>query len=186
MTAASPPLVNFGWRAPDFRLADTEGKIGTLARCAAPRALLVMFICNHCPYVQAVDRPLVARRPGAARRSASASPRSARTTPPPIPEDCFEKHAARSRASTASRSPTCTTRRRRSRAPTAPSARRTSSASTPSCELQYRGRLDDAGASPRPGRAARALRGDAADRRAPGRARGADAGIGCSIKWKAA
>ena len=39
MTAASPPLVNFGWRAPDFHLADTKGKVWTLDSAArAPRA----------------------------------------------------------------------------------------------------------------------------------------------------
>ena len=38
MTAASPPFVDFGWRAPDFRLADTRGRIWTLTRCADRRA----------------------------------------------------------------------------------------------------------------------------------------------------
>ena len=38
MTAASPPLVNFGWRAADFHLADTKGRSWSLDRCAGRRA----------------------------------------------------------------------------------------------------------------------------------------------------
>ena len=54
MTAASPPLVNFGWRAVDFHLADTRGKVWSLDTLRGPKGLLLMFICNHCEYVLAV------------------------------------------------------------------------------------------------------------------------------------
>ena len=59
MTAASPPLVDFGWRAPDFRLADTRGRVWSLDSLRGSRGLLVMFICNHCPYVRAVIDKIV-------------------------------------------------------------------------------------------------------------------------------
>ncbi|HQR03093.1 MAG: thioredoxin family protein [Proteobacteria bacterium] len=52
--AASPPVCNFGWPAADFDLPGTDGQRHTRASCAGPRGLLVMFICNHCPYVKAV------------------------------------------------------------------------------------------------------------------------------------
>jgi peroxiredoxin len=38
--------------APEFRLPDTRGKIVTLADFQSATALVVMFICNHCPYVK--------------------------------------------------------------------------------------------------------------------------------------
>ena len=57
--AVSTPVCDFGWRAPDFSLPGTDGKIRTLADVAGPRGTLVMFLCNHCPYVQAVIAPLV-------------------------------------------------------------------------------------------------------------------------------
>ncbi len=57
--AVSPPVCNFGWKAPDFTLPGTDGRDWSLAQIAGPRGTLVMFLCNHCPYVQAVlDRIL--------------------------------------------------------------------------------------------------------------------------------
>ena len=58
--AATTPVCNFGWRAPDFSLPGTDGKTWTLADVAGARGTLVMFLCNHCPYVQAIIRPLAA------------------------------------------------------------------------------------------------------------------------------
>jgi len=52
--AVTAPVCDFGQIAPDFALPDTEGRIWTRADVAGPRGLLVMFICNHCPYVMAV------------------------------------------------------------------------------------------------------------------------------------
>jgi peroxiredoxin len=43
-----------GWKAADFDLQGTDGRRYRLADIAGPRGTLVMFICNHCPYVQAV------------------------------------------------------------------------------------------------------------------------------------
>ena len=52
--AVRPPVCEFGTPAPDFRLPDPDGRMFSLADIAGTRGTLVMFICNHCPYVQAV------------------------------------------------------------------------------------------------------------------------------------
>lgn len=72
--AATAPVCDFGRKAPAFALPGTDGRIWSFAgiagpkiegpvtagpAIAGPRATLIMFICNHCPYVQAVlDRIL--------------------------------------------------------------------------------------------------------------------------------
>ena len=52
--AATPPVCNFGWKAPDFTLKSTQGSNLSLADIAGPKGTVVAFICNHCPYVLAV------------------------------------------------------------------------------------------------------------------------------------
>ena len=52
--AVETPLCDFGWPAPDFRLPGTDGKTYSLADIKGENGTLVMFICNHCPYVRAV------------------------------------------------------------------------------------------------------------------------------------
>jgi len=52
--AAETPICNFGWKAADFRLPGVDGRTYALTDVRGPRGTLVMFICNHCPYVQAV------------------------------------------------------------------------------------------------------------------------------------
>jgi peroxiredoxin len=54
MSLMHTPACDFGWIAPDFRLPDPAGRLWTLAECAGPRGVLVMFLSNHCPYVQAL------------------------------------------------------------------------------------------------------------------------------------
>ncbi len=59
MVALNPPLCNVDWPAPDFSLVATDGRRYSLADLRGPKGLLVMFLCNHCPYVKAViDRLL--------------------------------------------------------------------------------------------------------------------------------
>jgi len=59
MAATETPVCDFGVAAPDFSLPDTAGRIRTLQDCRGERGTLIMFICNHCPYVKAVlDRLL--------------------------------------------------------------------------------------------------------------------------------
>ena len=57
--AVQPPICDFGWKAPDFSLVGTDGKTYALADVAGPKGTLVMFICNHCPYVKAVLERIV-------------------------------------------------------------------------------------------------------------------------------
>ena len=52
--AVSPPVCDFGWQAPGFRLPGTDGKTYTFQDIAGPKGTLVIFMCNHCPYVKAV------------------------------------------------------------------------------------------------------------------------------------
>jgi len=47
-------MLPLGTTAPDFKLPDTNGKTVALADCKGKPAWLVMFICNHCPYVKHV------------------------------------------------------------------------------------------------------------------------------------
>lgn len=48
------PLCNFGWKAPDFTLEDTEGQTYRMSDRLGDKGLLIAFICNHCPYVIAI------------------------------------------------------------------------------------------------------------------------------------
>ncbi len=54
MALVHTPICEFGWKAPDFDLPGVDGKRYTYADVEGPRGTLVMFICNHCPYVKAV------------------------------------------------------------------------------------------------------------------------------------
>ena len=52
--AATPPVCDFGWKAPDFTLPATDGKTYSFRDIAGENGALIMFICNHCPYVLSV------------------------------------------------------------------------------------------------------------------------------------
>ena len=52
--ALNTPVCDFGWPAVEFELADSSGSRHTLASLRGTNGLLLMFICNHCPYVKAV------------------------------------------------------------------------------------------------------------------------------------
>lgn len=60
MASISPPVCDFGWKAPDFKLPDVDGRLVSLRDSMGPNGLLVMFICNHCPYVKAILPRLIA------------------------------------------------------------------------------------------------------------------------------
>jgi peroxiredoxin len=59
MARTETPVCDFGQPAIDFDLPGTDGRNWTLADCRGPNGLLVMFICNHCPYVQAIRDRLI-------------------------------------------------------------------------------------------------------------------------------
>jgi peroxiredoxin len=52
--AEATPICNFGWKAPDFTLPAVDGNTYSLDAIKGKNGTLVMFICNHCPYVKAV------------------------------------------------------------------------------------------------------------------------------------
>ena len=52
--AEHTPICNFGWKAPVFSLPGVDGKTYSLEELKGENGTLVMFICNHCPYVKAV------------------------------------------------------------------------------------------------------------------------------------
>jgi peroxiredoxin len=54
------PVCDFGWPAPDFTLADPDGRKFTMSGQLGDKGLLIAFICNHCPYVQAIAARLAA------------------------------------------------------------------------------------------------------------------------------
>jgi len=59
MVSLETPVCDFGRPAPDFALPGVDGRTWTRDDCKGPNGLLVMFICNHCPYVQAVRERIV-------------------------------------------------------------------------------------------------------------------------------
>lgn len=59
MVSLETPVCDFGAPAIDFELPGVDGKRWTLAQCRGENGLLVMFICNHCPYVKAIRDRLV-------------------------------------------------------------------------------------------------------------------------------
>ncbi len=68
MVAVNSTMLPLGTRAPEFRLPDLSGKIISLADFKGAPALLVIFMCNHCPYVKHI-------RAGLARLARDYQPR---------------------------------------------------------------------------------------------------------------
>jgi peroxiredoxin len=59
MVSLTTPVCDFGWKAGDFDLPGTDGRRHSLNSARGPKGLLVMFICNHCPYVKAVIHRII-------------------------------------------------------------------------------------------------------------------------------
>lgn len=57
--AVETPICDFGLAAPDFALPGVDGKTWSRDDCAGEKGLLVMFICNHCPYVKAIRERII-------------------------------------------------------------------------------------------------------------------------------
>jgi peroxiredoxin len=60
MVDTKPSICAFGWKARDFALKGVDGKTYSLADVRGPKGTLVVFICNHCPYVNASISRIVA------------------------------------------------------------------------------------------------------------------------------
>ncbi len=59
MVSLQTPICDFGWKAVDFDLPGVDGQRYRIAEVLGQKGLLVMFICNHCPYVKAVRERIV-------------------------------------------------------------------------------------------------------------------------------
>ena len=59
MASINPPVCDFGWQAPDFNLVNVDGNLVSRDLVMGKNSLLVMFICNHCPYVKAIFPRLI-------------------------------------------------------------------------------------------------------------------------------
>jgi peroxiredoxin len=60
MVRTPSTMLPLGTRAPDFTLPNVDGRLVSLASAAGPKGALVMFICNHCPFVKHVADQLAA------------------------------------------------------------------------------------------------------------------------------
>ncbi len=185
MVSLSPPVCDFGRQAVDFDLPGVDGRRHTLAGARGPRGLLVMFICNHCPYVKAViDRIVRDARELATLGVGSIAIMS--NDPADYPEDSWEKMVRLARELdfpfpyVLDESQAV--------------ARAYGAICTPDffgynagLELQYRGRLDESRKEAAPPTARRelfeAMKLVAETGQGP---RQQTPGIGCSIKWREA
>ena len=59
MTLTKTPICDFGKKAENFKLKSTDNKLLSLDDVKGKKGTLIMFICNHCPYVKAVIEDIV-------------------------------------------------------------------------------------------------------------------------------
>ncbi|MDD9893528.1 MAG: thioredoxin family protein [Gammaproteobacteria bacterium] len=59
MVLMHTPVCDFDLACPDFELPGVDGQLHSKQSCMGELGLLVMFICNHCPYVKAIQARLV-------------------------------------------------------------------------------------------------------------------------------
>jgi peroxiredoxin len=183
MVSTQTPVCDFGAPAPDFSLSGTDGRVWTLRDCAGPNGLLIMFICNHCPYVKAINEKLV-RDTGELKELGVNAAAIMSNDPTDYPEDSFE-NMRRVAAEIAYPFPYLVD-------PTQQVAQAYGAVCTPDffgynamLELQYRGRLDESGRKTDSGEVKRDL--FLAMRQVAETGRGPEhqvASIGCSIKWR--
>lgn len=181
--ALNTPVCDFDWQAVDFELDDTRGIRHNLSTLRGPNGLLLMFICNHCPYVKAIiDRICSDARELQALGIGVAAIMS--NDAAEYPEDSFE-NMQRIASQLDFSFPYL-------HDSSQAVARSYGAACTPdffgfnrNLELQYRGRLDASGRLPAPPDVRRelveAMRMVAETGRGP---REQIASMGCSIKWR--
>lgn len=184
MVSTPTPVCDFGWQARDFDLPGIDGKRHRLASARGPNGLLVMFICNHCPYVRAVVERIVRDARELAPLGIGAIAIMS-NDPAEYPEDSWDNMIA-------------VARRYDFPFPyvldeTQEVAKAYGAVCTPdffgfnaALELQYRGRLDESRKETAPAGARRdlfaAMQQVARSGQGP---REQIPGIGCSIKWRA-
>ena len=59
MTLTKTPICDFGQNAKNFKLKSTEKSMISLNDIKGENGTLIMFICNHCPYVKAVIKDII-------------------------------------------------------------------------------------------------------------------------------
>ena len=59
MALTKTPVCDFGKKAEDFKLKSIDNKLISLNDIVGEKATLIMFICNHCPYVKAIIKDLI-------------------------------------------------------------------------------------------------------------------------------
>ena len=59
MALTKTPICDFGKKAEEFELKSTDNRLITLNDIKGDKGTLIMFICNHCPYVKAVIKDIV-------------------------------------------------------------------------------------------------------------------------------
>ena len=59
MTETYTPECDYNMQASNFELKGVDQNLHSLQSCRGPKATLIMFICNHCPYVQSILEQLV-------------------------------------------------------------------------------------------------------------------------------
>tara|TARA_Y100001958_G_C20828602_1_gene280394 strand:- start:6 stop:560 length:555 start_codon:yes stop_codon:yes gene_type:complete len=59
MVLTKTPICNFKEKATEFNLKGVDNKFYKLENCVGNRGTIIMFICNHCPYVKAIIKDLV-------------------------------------------------------------------------------------------------------------------------------
>jgi len=180
--AAQSQVCDFGWKAVDFDLPGVDGKRHTLGSARGPRGLLLMFICNHCPYVKAI-RPRIVRDCKDLQPHGIGSIAIMSNDPADYPEDSFE-NMRRVAAEFGFPFPYAFDE-------TQDVARAYGAVCTPeffgfnaNLELQYHGRLDASKTAPIPDARRElfdAMVGIARTGQGPAEQTTA---IGCSIKWK--
>jgi peroxiredoxin len=89
MVSLQTPVCDFGLPAIDFALPGVDGKTWTLQDCKGEKGLLVMFICNHCPYVKAI-RDRIVRDTRELRHAGINAVAIMSNDPADYPEDSFE------------------------------------------------------------------------------------------------
>ena len=183
MALTVAPICDFGSKAVDFDLPGIDGSNWTLQRCRGKSGLLIMFICNHCPYVKAVqDR--ITRDAHDLLAHGINSVAIMPNDPADYPEDSFD-NMKRIASQYNYPFPYLIDQRQ-------DVARSYGAVCTPDffgynsrLELQYRGRLDASRNQPAPADARRelfeAMLQIAATGQGPAQQ---SASMGCSIKWK--
>jgi peroxiredoxin len=183
MALLQPPVCEFGWPAPAFDLPGVDGRHWTLEQCMGKNGLLVMFICNHCPYVKAVQQRLVRDMQDLKEQGVN-SVAIMSNDPADYPEDSFDNMRE---VATRLHYPFPYLYDESQEV-----ARAYGAVCTPDFfgfnrdyALQYRGRLDAGGRDPAPAQVRRelveAMQQVAATGRGP---QEQIASIGCSIKWR--